>query len=770
MYVVKRSGERVPVSLEEIQQRIAALSDGLAAVDPVRVTQRVVQGLHDGVHTAALDELAAETANALAVQHPDYAKLAARLAVSNLHKATEPSIAAVYHILTDEVRAFAEANREAIDAAFLWDCDFEYDYFGYKTLERSYRTRAAADDRVVERPQVMLMRDALGIHVGDLAAALETYRYMAEGYFTHATPTMFNSGTRHPNLASCFLLPVEEDSITGIFDTLKKCALVSKGAGGLGVSVSNVRAAGSRIASTGGKSAGLLPFLRIFDATMRAVDQGGGKRKGACAVYLEPWHADIRAFLDAKKNHGAEELRARDLFYAMWIPDLFMRRVEANAQWTLLCPSACPDLVDLWGDAFEARYEEYERTPGAAVATVQAQELWFAILDAQIETGTPYLLYKDACNAKSNQKHLGTIRSSNLCTEIVQYSSADEVAVCNLASLALPRYVRDGEFDHLALAEVTRVVTRNLNKVIDRNAYPIEEARRSNLRHRPLGLGVQGLADAFLLLGLPFDSPEARALNRDIFETLYYASLEASCDLAARDGPYETYAGSPASEGKLQFDLWGVAPAAGRWDWPALKARIAAHGLRNSLLVAPMPTASTAQILGNTECFEPITSNLYVRRVLAGEFAVVNKHLVRRLEDLGLWTEGVRQAIIAANGSVQGIAGIPDDVKRLFRTAWELSMRAVIDLAADRACFVDQSMSLNLFVAAPTHAKLTSMHFYAWKRGLKTGCYYLRTKPAADAVKVTVPVEVAAAAQAAKAAPDGPACRRDDPDCLACSA
>ena len=590
MFVVKRSGEQVPVSLEEVQQRITSLASGLKAVDPVRVTQRVVQGLHPGVHTSALDELAAQTANALAVQHPDYSRLAARLAVSNLHKTTKATIAAVYHILDDDVREFAEANRSAIDAAFLWDRDFDYDFFGFKTLERSYLTRAVDDDRIVERPQVMLMRVALGIHVGDLDATLHTYRHMSGGYFTHATPTMFNSGTRHPNLASCFLLPVEDDSIHGIFDTLKKCALVSKGAGGLGVSVSNVRAAGSRISSTGGRSAGLLPFLRIFDATMRAVDQGGGKRKGACAVYQEPWHADIRSFLDAKKNHGAEELRARDLFYAMWIPDIFMRRVEANETWTLFCPSTCPDLVDLWGDAFDARYEEYERTPGLGVATVQAQEIWFAILDAQIETGTPYLLYKDACNSKSNQKHLGTIRSSNLCAEIVQFSSKDEVAVCNIASLALPRFVRDGAFDHLEFAEATRVVTRNLNKVIDRNAYPIEEARHSNFRHRPIGLGVQGLADTFMLLDLPFDSEEARKLNRDIFETLYYASLEASCDLAVRDGPYETYPGSPASKGMLQFDLWNVTPdPGGRWDWSALKARIGQHGLRNSLLVAPMP-------------------------------------------------------------------------------------------------------------------------------------------------------------------------------------
>jgi ribonucleoside-diphosphate reductase alpha subunit len=752
--VIKRNGGREAVSFDKILRRVAALSDGLAAADTVRVAQRVVQGVHDGVTTVELDELAAQTAAALSTHHPDYGKLAARVAVSNLHKQTEGSMRAVFPHLADDVRAFCEENLATLDAALVWARDFQYDYFGFKTLEKSYLLRGE-DGKIVERPQVMHLRVACGIHCGDLDAALETYDHLSRGVFTHATPTMFHAGTKSPHLASCFLLPVADDSIVGIADTWKRCAVISKSAGGIGFSTSNVRATGSAIASTGGKSNGLLPMLRVFDAIGRYVDQGGGKRKGAFAAYLEPWHADVRVFLDMKKNHGMDELRARDLFYALWIPDLFMKRVEANATWTLFCPATCPDLVDLVGDAFEARYEEYEAA-GKGVAEVKAQDLWFAILDAQIETGTPYMLYKDACNRKSNQQNLGTIRSSNLCTEIVQYSSADEVAVCNLASLALPRFVVEAEivsddgglcgleswFDHEAFAAAVRVVTRNLNKVIDRNAYPLEEAERSNKRHRPIGLGVQGLADVFMMLDLAYDSVEARALNRDIFETMYYAALDASCALAEVHGPYDSYAGSPASRGELQFDLWGVEPKSKRWDWPALKARVAAHGLRNSLLVAPMPTASTAQILGNVEAFEPITSNLYVRRVLSGEFVVINKHLVKTLERIGMWTEGVRLAIIAGNGSVQHVPGIPDRVKRVYKTAWEMSMRTLLTLAADRGPFVDQSQSLNLFVAAPTHAKLSSMHFYGWKQGLKTGMYYLRTKPAADAVKVTVPVEV----------------------------
>ena len=729
-----------------VLQTLERLADGLPHTDPSRVADRVVRGATANMSDAEVTDLCAETAVALSFQHPQYAYLAARVLLDALYATTLASVAAIYPLLADDVRAFAQRHETALDAALDWEADRRYDYFGLKTLHKSYLLRAKGGGEVVERPQVMLMRVALGIHCGHLDDVLDTYRLLSRGVFTHATPTMFNAGLPHPHLASCFLLPIEEDSIDGIFATNARCAAISKSAGGIGFSVSNVRAAGSAIASTGGKSAGLLPMLRCFEATARYVDQGGGKRKGAFAAYLEPWHADVRVFLDMKKNHGAEELRARDLFYALWIPDLFMKRVEADATWSLFCPSKCPDLVDLCGDAFDERYLHYE-SEGLAVATLPAQQLWFAILDAQVETGTPYLLYKDACNRKSNQQHLGTIRSSNLCTEIVQFSSREEVAVCNLASLSLPAFVVDDGFDFDALSEATHVLTRNLNRVIDRNAYACEEARRSNERHRPIGLGVQGLADVFAMLHLPFDGARARALNRDIFETIYFASLSASSDLAARDGPYASYAGSPASAGKLQYDLWGrteevEARPDRRWDWRALKARIAATGLRNSLLVAPMPTASTAQILGNTECFEPFSSNLYVRRVLAGEFAVVNRHLVARLEELGLWTEEVRQQIVAANGSVQRIAQIPEDVRAVFKTVWELSMRVLIDLSADRGLFVDQSQSLNLFVAEPSHQKLTSMHFYAWKKGLKTGQYYLRTRPAADAIKVAVPVEV----------------------------
>ena len=745
--VVKRDGRRQEVRFDKILTRISALCDGLHGVDPVRIAQRVVQGVHNLVHTSKLDELAADAAVALCAEQPDYSLLAARIAVSNLHKQTSPSVGAILPFLADDVREFAEANVTTLDEALVWDRDMAYDYFGFKTLERSYLLRDPETRAIVERPQIMLMRVAMGIHCGDMEKTLETYDLMSRKAFTHATPTMFNSGTPNAHMASCFLLPISDDSISGIFETNAKCADISKSAGGIGFSVTNVRAAGAHIKSTGGQSAGLLPMLKCFEATARYVDQGGGKRKGAFAAYLEPWHADVRVFVEMKKNHGAEELRARDLFYALWIPDIFMRRVRDDAEWTLFCPSKCPDLVDLHGEAFDARYEEYERTPGVAVTTIRAQELWFAILDAQIETGVPYMLYKDACNAKSNQQHLGTIRSSNLCTEIVQYSSADEIAVCNLASISLPFFLVERndefEFDYGALRDIVRVVTSNLNRVIDRNAYAREEARRSNMRHRPVGIGVQGLADVFARLRVAYDGLEAKALNRAIFETIYFSALEMSCELAKRDGAYESFKGSPASKGVLQYDMWGETEnveTASRWDWTALKRQIVAHGLRNSLLVAPMPTASTAQILGNTECFEPVTSNIYVRRCLAGEFAVVNKHLVRELDERGLWSEEMRHAIIAANGSVQRVPSVPQDLKSLYKTAWEMSMRVLIDMSADRAVFVDQSQSLNLFVGDPTHQKLSSMHFYAWNKGLKTGMYYLRTRAAADAVKVTVPV------------------------------
>ena len=740
-HIVKRDGSREPISFDKILHRVVSSCNGtLPGADPVRVAQRVVQGVRDGVTTEALDALAADTAAALSSQHPDYSFLAARLCVVALHERTQPSVRAIVEFLSADVRAFAEAHLEALDAFLVWSRDFSYDYFGYKTLERSYLLRDACDV-VVERPQVMLMRVALGIHCGDLPAVQETYDLLSRGVFTHATPTMFNAGTPHPTLASCFLLPVVEDSTEAIFDTLKRCALISKSAGGLGLSVSNVRCQGSLIRSTRGKSEGLCPMLRVFEATARYINQGGGKRRGALAAYLEPWHPDVLTFLDMKKNHGPPELRALDLFYGLWIPDLFMRRVEAEASWSLFCPSRCGDLQDLHGEEFDRRYEAYEAA-GLATATVPASKVWTAILEAQVETGTPYMLYKDACNAKSNQSNLGTIRSSNLCTEVVQFSSADEVAVCNLASLALPAFVRsDGVFDHEALAHATRVLTRNLNRVIDRSEYALEEARRSNARHRPVGIGVQGLADVFALLHLPYDGPEAKTLNRHLFETIYFAAVSESCALARVDGPYETFATSPAARGHLQCDLWGEAPSSTRWDWSGLRKEVATHGLRNSLLVAPMPTASTAQILGNTECFEPFTSNLYVRRVLAGEFAVINKHLVRDLERHGLWNERVRTAIVAGGGSVQHVDEIPDEIKRVYRTAWEMSMRALIDLAADRGPFVCQSQSLNLFLTQPTRAKMTKMHFYAWRKGLKTGMYYLRTKAAAEAVKVTLPCE-----------------------------
>jgi len=760
--ILKSDGSRVPVRFDKILDHVQSLTYDLEGVDAIRVAKRVVEGIRDGVSTAELDELAAETAASLTVLHPHYSNLAARIAITRLHKTTSASIACMIPYMDPGVASFARQHQGAVDGALDWTRDLQYDYFGFRTLQRSYLPRDAGG-ALVERPQTMLMRVALGIHTGDLDAALETYAHMSRGVFTHATPTMFNAGTKFPHLASCFLLPIREDSIEGIMETNKTCALISKSAGGIGFSVSNVRGAGSRIHSTGGKSSGLLPMLKCFEQTARYVDQGGGKRNGAFCAYLEPWHADVRCFLDMKKNHGAEELRARDLFYALWIPDLFMRRVQEDGAWSLVCPSRCADLVDLYGDAFDTAYTEYERTAGCVVATVRAQELWFAILDAQVETGTPFMLYKDACNRKSNQQNLGTIRSSNLCTEIVQYSAPDEIAVCNLASIALPTFVDDGSFSFARLREVVKIVTRNLNRVIDRNMYACEEARASNLRHRPIGIGVQGLADVFATLSLPFDAPAARALNRDIFETIYFGALEASCELAEAHGPYDTYEGSPMSRGLLQMDLWGdAAPApSGRWQWSDLRERIRAHGVRNSLLVAPMPTASTAQILGNNECFEPFTSNTFVRRVLSGEFAVINKHLVRDLSRLGLWNEEMRQHIVASNGSVQGIPSVPTHLREVYRTVWELSMRAIIDMAADRAPYVDQSMSMNLFMDNPTHERLTSMHFYAWSKGLKTGMYYLRTRASADAIKVTLSPETVEAA----------ACRRDNPqDCLMCSA
>ena len=750
MQVVKRDSRTEPVQFDKITARIKKLCYELhESVDPAKVAMRVIEGVYDGVTTTELDNLAAEVAATNAVTHPDYASLASRIAISNLHKATKKSFAETMEdlytyvdpitgenasLIANDVIEIIRENAEFLDSQIIYDRDFNYDYFGFKTLERSYLLKI--NNEIVERPQHMLMRVAVGIHKDDLDAVVDTYNGLSEGWFTHATPTLFNSGTPKPQMSSCFLLTTQEDSISGIYDTLKQCAKISQNAGGIGLAIHDIRATGSYIKGTNGSSNGIVPMLRVFNDTARYVDQGGGKRKGSFAIYIEPWHADIHDFLDLKKNHGKEEQRARDLFYALWIPDLFMKRVEENGDWTLMCPNECRGLADNHGAAFEKLYTKYE-AEGRGRKTIKAQDLWFKILESQIETGTPYMLYKDAANGKSNQQNLGTIRSSNLCTEIIEYTAPDEVAVCNLASIALPKYVNNGEFDHEKLFQVTYQATVNLNRIIDRNYYPIPEARNSNMRHRPIGLGVQGLADVFILMRHPFDSDEARALNREIFETIYYAACTASKDLAKEEGAYETFKGSPASEGRLQFDLWGVTPT-DRWEWDVLKDEIKEHGMRNSLLLAPMPTASTAQILGNNECFEPYTSNIYTRRTLSGEFIIVNKHLLRDLTKLGLWDDDMKNRIISANGSIQNINEIPDNLKALYRTAWEIPQRALIDMSADRGAYICQSQSLNVFMENVTTAKLTSMHFYAWKQGLKTGMYYLRTKAATDAIKFTV--------------------------------
>lgn len=751
MQVLKRSGKLEDVSFDKITARVKKLCYGLAPnhVRPIEIAKKVIQGLYDGVPTPELDNLAAETAASMATVHPDYAILAARIAVSNLHKNTNKSFSktmkALYNyidpktgekagLIGDESMEVIWKHRDKLDSAIIYDRDYGFDYFGFKTLERSYLLRM--DGKVVERPQHLLMRAAVGIHGEDIDSAIETYRLMSEKWFIHATPTLFNAATPKPQLSSCFLLSMTDDSIEGIFETLSRCAKISQSAGGIGLSIHNIRAKDSYIKGTGGSSNGIIPMLRVYNDTARYVDQGGGKRKGAFAVYLEPWHADIFDFLDLKKNHGKEELRARDLFYAMWVPDLFMERVKEGGKWSLFCPNEAPGLYDTYGGEFEALYHRYE-SEGRARRVVDAQELWFAILESQIETGTPYLLYKDAANKKSNQKNLGTIRSSNLCTEILEYTSADEVAVCNLASIALPSFVTEDGFDFQKLYEVTRVVTRNLNKVIDINYYPVPEARNSNMKHRPIGIGVQGLADAFIMLRMPFDSAEARKLNKEIFETIYYAALEESCALAEKLGTYESYEGSPASKGILQFDMWDVNPGP-RWDWSELKGRIKKNGLRNSLLLAPMPTASTSQILGNNECFEPYTSNIYTRRTLSGEYVVVNKHLLKDLIRLNLWDDDMKEKLIASNGSVQHIPEIPDELKDLYKTVWELSQKVIIDMAADRGAFICQSQSLNVFIENPNFGKLSSMHFYGWQKGLKTGMYYLRSRPAVDPIKFTL--------------------------------
>ncbi|WP_438711945.1 ribonucleoside-diphosphate reductase subunit alpha [Aquimarina muelleri] len=756
MQVKKRDGRKEPIMFDKITARVRKLCYGLnSLVDPVKVAMRVIEGLYDGVTTSELDNLTAEIAATMTITHPDYAKLAARISISNLHKNTKKTFSEVVTdlyeyvnsrtgkkaaLIADDVYDVITANKEKLDSTIIYNRDFGYDYFGFKTLERSYLLKINGE--IAERPQHMLMRVSIGIHLNDLDAAIETYELMSKKYFTHATPTLFNAGTPKPQMSSCFLLTMQDDSLNGIYDTLKQTAKISQSAGGIGLSIHNVRATGSYIAGTNGNSNGIVPMLQVFNDTARYVDQGGGNRKGAFAIYIEPWHADIFDFLDLKKNHGKEEMRARDLFYAMWIPDLFMKRVQDDAEWTLMCPNECPGLFDIHSDAFEEAYLRFEAEEKGR-RTIKAREVWEKILESQIETGTPYMLYKDAANRKSNQQNLGTIRSSNLCTEILEYTSPDEVAVCNLASIALPMFVKNGEFDHKELFRITKRVTKNLNRVIDRNYYPVKEAENSNVRHRPIGLGVQGLADAFIQLRLPFTSDGAKKLNQEIFETLYFAAVTASMEEAKEDGPYQSYEGSPISKGKFQYNLWGLKDEelSGRWDWDKLRKQVLKNGVRNSLLVAPMPTASTSQILGNNEAFEPYTSNIYTRRVLSGEFIVVNKHLLEDLVKLGLWNDSLKDAIMRANGSVQNIDIIPQDLKELYKTVWELSMKDIIDMSRHRGYFIDQSQSLNLFMEGATMAKLTSMHFYAWKSGLKTGMYYLRTKSAVDAIKFTLKSE-----------------------------
>ncbi|ESO89554.1 hypothetical protein LOTGIDRAFT_206843 [Lottia gigantea] len=752
MFVVKRNGRTEKVMFDKITSRIVKLCYGLNMdfVDPTAITLKVINGLYQGVTTVELDNLAAETAATMTTKHPEYAILAARIAVSNLHKETQKVFSEVMDdifnwinpktgkhspMISEECHKIIMDNAERLNSAIIYDRDFGYQYFGFKTLERSYLLKI--DGKVVERPQHMLMRVAVGIHHNDIDSAIETYNLLSEKWFTHASPTLFNAGTRRPQLSSCFLLTMSGDSIEGIYDTLKQCALISKSAGGIGLNVHCIRAKGSYIAGTNGMSNGLIPMLRVYNNTARYVDQGGNKRPGAFAIYIEPWHADVFEFLDLKKNTGKEEQRARDLFYALWIPDLFMKRVESNGNWTLMCPGECPGLENVWGEEFEKLYESYEKA-GKGRKTIPAQKLWYAIIESQTETGTPYMLYKDSCNRKSNQQNLGTIKCSNLCTEIVEYSAPDEVAVCNLASIALNMYVKpDKTYDFEKLRQVTKVIVKNLNRIIDVNYYPVEEAKKSNMRHRPIGLGVQGLADAFILMRYPFESQEAQELNKLIFENIYYAALESSCELAEKDGAYSTYKGSPVSKGVLQFDMWDVKPS-GTLDWKSLRARIAKHGVRNSLLMAPMPTASTAQILGNNEAIEAYTSNIYTRRVLSGEFQIVNSHLLKDLTEQGLWDDDMKNRIISEGGSIQNIDEIPKDLKDLYKTTWEISQKTVIKMAADRGAYIDQSQSLNIHIAEPNYGKLTSMHFYAWKLGLKTGMYYLRTKPAANAIKFTV--------------------------------
>ena len=786
MYVIKRDGRKEPVKFDKITARVKKLCYGLSPiVQPELVAMKVIEGLYDGVSTYELDNLAAEVSASKTIEHPDYALLASRISVSNLHKNTKKSFSDTIDdlytyidpitgenasLIATDVHQIVQDNAEYFDSHIIYDRDFKYDFFGFKTLERAYLLKI--NNKIVERPQHMLMLVAVGIHKEDIESAVKTYNAMSEGWFTHATPTLFNAGTPKPQMSSCFLLQMKEDSIEGIYDTLKQCARISQSAGGIGLSIHDIRAKGSYIKGTNGTSNGIVPMLRVFNDTARYVDQGGGKRKGSFAIYVEPWHADILDFLDLKKNHGKEEQRARDLFYAMWVPDLFMKRVEENGDWTLMCPNECPGLSDAYGPAFEELYIKYE-TEGRGRKTIKAQDVWFKILESQIETGTPYMVYKDAANLKSNQKNLGTIKSSNLCTEILEYTAPDEVAVCNLGSIALPKFVNQETktFDHNKLFEMAYHLTVNLNRVIDQNYYPVIEAENSNKRHRPVGIGVQGLADAYILMRFPFDSEEAATLNKEIFETIYYAAVTASKDLAIKEGAYASFEGSPMSQGIFQFDMWNVKPSS-RWEWDILREEVMKHGVRNSLLLAPMPTASTAQILGNNECFEPYTSNIYTRRVLSGEFIIVNKHLLKDLAKLNLWDGNMKNKLMASNGSIQDIKEIPQDIKDLYKTAWEISQKVLINQAADRGAYICQSQSLNLFMENANFAKLTSMHFYGWKAGLKTGMYYLRTKAATDAIKLTLDKE-AASAPAAKTEEERMAeiaCSLDDPDsCEMCS-
>ncbi|MGI9946952.1 ribonucleoside-diphosphate reductase subunit alpha [Vibrio hyugaensis] len=735
MDVIKRDGRKEKASLDKVTRRAEALADGLK-VEPIAVAQRVVSGLYDGIKVTEIDVFLAETSASLATEHPDYAKLAARVMVSSetIGYATATRELSEIGILSDAYVDFVAKNQFALEEMIDYKRDYQFDYFGYKTLERSYLLKVKGV--VVERPQDMFMRVAVAVAGNDLEEIRELYDLLSLGYYTHATPTLFNAGCKMQQLSSCFLLAMQEDSINGIYDTLKDCALISKSAGGIGLHIHNIRATGAPIIGTNGVSNGIVPMLKVFNETARYVDQGGGKRKGSFAVYLEPWHADIESFLDLRKNHGKEEFRARDLFLALWVPDLFMERVENDAEWTLFSPHNTKGLSDLYGAEFTQKYQEYERM-GLGVKTIKARQLMTQIIESQAETGTPYMLYKDACNEKSNQKNLGTIKSSNLCAEIMEVSTPDETAACNLASMALPKFVTDTGFDFDKLHQVTKVAIKNLDRVIDVNYHPTNKIEKSNHAHRPVGLGIQGLADVFFKMHLPFDSEEALQLNRDIAETMYHGSLEASCEIAAQKGAYSSYDGSPISHGQFQFDLWDEQPSS-RWDWSQLKRQIAEHGVRNSLLIAQMPTASTAQILGNNEAFEAQTSNIYKRQTLSGEFIIINKHLVSDLEERGLWTSKIRDAIILNNGSVQGIDAIPDDLQSVYRTVWEISQKVIIDMSAERAPFVCQSQSLNLWLASPTFAQINAMHFYAWKRGLKTGMYYLRSKPSTNAVKVTV--------------------------------